>query len=232
MNDRKLVLLHTLSPLIQLFSQLMSEALPDVKPLHILDEPLLERIKFRGGLAAADAERVQQHRLAAGDIGADAILVTCSTVSPCADQVRAWAGIPILKIDEAMIAEAVKSGRNIGVLATASSTLKPTQQMLLAQSQLTGIPIIVELKLVEGALAALLSGDYETHDRLVCDAIRELSKRSDVVMLAQASMSRVLATIPVSERQVPVLSSPHLALAQVRRLLFPEGESFYKYPSH
>ena len=231
MSTRKLVLLHTLPPLIDLFSRLASEILPDVKPVHILDEPLLERINWRGGLAVADAERVQQHRLMAGDIEADVMLVTCSTISPCVDQVRAWKGIPIIKIDEAMIKEAVRSGRHIGVLATANSTLEPTRQLLLAQSQLTGQSITLDLRLVDGALTALLSGDNENHDRLVRAAIIELSKHSDVVMLAQASMARVLSAIPVAEQRVPLLSSPHLALDQVRRLISPEGERNHVNPS-
>jgi Asp/Glu/hydantoin racemase len=219
MIANKFVLLHTLPPLIRLFSQLVPEVMPDLKPVHILDEPLLDRINRRGGLTPDDAERVQQHRVIAGDIAAGVILVTCSTVSPCVDQVRAWPGIPILKIDEAMIAEAVRLGQRIGVVATAASTLEPSRQMLFAQSQLTGRSITVEFKLVEGALAAFLAGDNETHDRLVRAAIIEISKYCDVTMLAQASMARVIPSLPVAERQVPILSSPYLALAQVRKII-------------
>jgi hypothetical protein len=41
----------------------------------------------------------------------------------------------------------------------------------------------------------------------------------DVIVLAQASMARVLDVIPESERGVPILSSPHLALEQVEPYL-------------
>jgi Asp/Glu/hydantoin racemase len=229
MSTGKLVLLHTLSPLIQSFSKLAVDLLPDVTVVHILDEPLLERIVRRGSLAMADAERVQQHRLMAADINADAMLVTCSTISTCVDQVRAWPGIPILKIDEAMTTEAVRLGQRIGVIATITSTLEPTRQMLLAQSQATGRSITLEMRLVEGALSALLSEDGDTHDRLVHAAVVELSKCSDVVVLAQASMARVLTAIPVAERRVPLLSSPYLALAQVRNQIFPVGDKRDKH---
>jgi Asp/Glu/hydantoin racemase len=224
LSTGKLVFLHTLLPLIQVFSKLAVDLLPEVTVVHILDEPLLERVVKRGSLADTDAERIQQHRLMAADVKADAMLVTCSTTSPCVDQVRAWPGIPILKIDEAMIAEAVRLGQRIGVIATITSTLEPTRQMLLAQSQATGRTITVEMRLVEGALSALLSGDGDTHDHLVHAAIVELSKYCDVVVLAQASMARVLTAISIEEQHIPLLSSPHLALAQVRRLLFPEGD--------
>ena len=73
--------------------------------------------------------------------------------------------------------------------------------------------------MVENALSALLNGDGATHDRLVKNATLELAQRVDVVVLAQASMARVLEAIPEAEREVPILSSPHLALGQVKQLL-------------
>jgi hypothetical protein len=57
------------------------------------------------------------------------------------------------------------------------------------------------------------------HDRLVSQAIRELSSDVEVIVLAQASMARVLDVTPESERIVEILSSPHIAMEQVGRLL-------------
>ncbi|MDI7277516.1 MAG: aspartate/glutamate racemase family protein, partial [Anaerolineae bacterium] len=125
-----IVLVHTVAPLVGVFQRLGAEMLPDVRLLHILDEPLLERVRRRGSLAPEDGERLCQHASAAEAVGAAAVLVTCSTVSPCVDAVRAAARIPVLKIDEAMIAEAVSRGRRVGVVATAPTTLEPTRQAL------------------------------------------------------------------------------------------------------
>jgi hypothetical protein len=77
-----LVLVHTVPPLLEVFNRLMAEILPGVKVFHILDEPMLERVKRRGGLASEDGERLAQHVAGAAAIGADAVLVTCSTISP------------------------------------------------------------------------------------------------------------------------------------------------------
>jgi hypothetical protein len=49
--------------------------------------------------------------------------------------------------------------------------------------------------------------------------IRELSSEVDVIVLAQASMARVLDTIPDDKRSVEILSSPRMAVEQARRLL-------------
>ena len=128
-----LVLVHTVPPLLEVFGRLTAELLPGVQVLHILDEPLLERVKRRGRLAAEDGARLAEHVAEAAAVGADAVLVTCSTVSPVVDMVRPTASIPVLKIDEAMIAEAVRLGRRVGVVATAASTLEPTCWLLEAQ---------------------------------------------------------------------------------------------------
>lgn len=214
-----LVLVHTVPPLVNVFQGLVAELLPEVRLFHILDEPMVERVKRRGGLAAEDGARLAQHIEAAAAIGTDAVLVTCSTISPLVDMIRSSAAIRVLKIDEAMIREAVSLGRRVGVIATAATTLEPTRELLVAEAARQGKEVTPELVLVEGAIAALFAGDGESHDRLVAEAALSLARHSDVVVLAQASMARALAAMPEDQRPAPILSSPHLALAQVRQLL-------------
>ena len=65
-------------------------------------------------------------------------------------------------------------------------------------------------------------GDTETHDRIVLKNLQKLSDSCDVIVLAQASMSRVAEKIPENNRIIPVLSSPRFAIKeladQVRKL--------------
>lgn len=219
MGDKALVLVHTLSSLVDVFNKLGVELLPGVPLVHIVDEPLLERVRQRGQLSREDSVRLGTHVALAEQTGAGAVLVTCSTISPCVDDIRSEVGIPVMKIDEAMIAEALAQGSKIGVLATNVTTLEPTRQLLQAQADLADKQVEVELVLVENALPALLEGDGATHDSLVKGAVYELAERVDVVILAQASMARVLNVIPEAGRQVPILSSPHLAMERARQLL-------------
>ena len=214
-----LVLVHTVPPLIEVFNRLAAELLPGVRVLHVLDEPLLEQVRQRGHLADEDALRLGTHVQAAASIGAAAVLVTCSTVSPCVDTVREQAELPVLRIDEVMIRDAVVQGRRIGVIATNRTTLEPTRQLLLAEAARTGTQVEVELVMVEGALPALLNGDGAAHDRLVRLAVLALATRSDVIILAQASIARVMSVLSLDALPIRVLSSPHLALHQAARLL-------------
>ncbi len=215
----RLVLIHTIPPLIEVFNELARQLLPGIEVKHILDEPLLEIVRMRGRLADSDAERLKAHVDLAERIGAQAALVTCSTVSPLVERVRSSSGIWVEKIDEAMIAEAVKAGGVIGLLATNPTTLAPTRKLIEEQAQATGAEAQIVEHLVPNAFQLMLAEDGAGHDQWVVAAILELAPRVDRIILAQASMARVLGVLPELQRPVPILSSPHLALARIRLYL-------------
>jgi Asp/Glu/hydantoin racemase len=214
-----LVCLHTMPLLIDVFDRLGATMLKDVRLMHILDEPLLERVRQQGEMKPEDVQRIESHIRLARHIRAHAVLITCSTLSPGAAGVGAEEALPIIRIDEGMVISAVAKGKKIGVVATSETTLRPTLSMLEAQAGFQGKSVEIRMRYVEGALDRLLAGEGAVHDRLVSQAIRELSSDVDVIVLAQASMARVLDVIPESERIVEILSSPHIAMEQVGRLL-------------
>jgi Asp/Glu/hydantoin racemase len=212
-----LVIIHTMPFLVDLFAELCREKLPGIKVLHVLNEPLLEHVRQAGSIQPEDLGQLQSHISTAESIGANAVLVTCSTLSPGVDHIHAH--IPVLKIDEAMIAQAVSSGRRIGVIATNRTTLLPTQAQLQSQAERSGKQVEVTMVLVENALEALLNGDGDSHDALVKSAIQELASKVDVIVLAQASMARVLGVLGKDEVPVPVLASPLAALERLGQVL-------------
>ncbi len=216
--DKILVFIHTLPPLVVEFDHLSRQMLPGVTVKHILDEPLLELVKRQGGLSNAHAERLLAHVQTAAELEANAVLVTCSTISPLVDLVRGRIRMPVLKIDEAMIERAVTTSLKILVVATNPTTLPPTRRLLNEKATALGKKIQVTEVLVESALAALLAGDGDTHDRLVVEAIRQSAGGQETVLLAQASMARILPALPDDIPLPPVLSSPHLALQQCAKI--------------
>jgi Asp/Glu/hydantoin racemase len=211
-----LVLLHTIPGLVGAFTAWCADELPGVRVLHVLDEPMLERIKQRGQDDPEDDEHLLDHVRVAQAIGSAALLVTCSSVSRAVARVRDRAAIPLFAIDDPMAAEAVRIGGRITVVATAPTTLAPSRELLEATAERGGRTIEVRLRLVEDALPALLAGDAALHDRLVVAALREMAPESDVIVLAQATMARVLDALTTAPLEVPVLASPQLALAAVR----------------
>ncbi len=217
---KKLGFIHTVPSLVNLFNDLAREILPeDVEIFHIADEMLLKIVLAQGGLSPFIFRRVAEHVIAAEAAGASVVQLTCSSISPCADIAQSLVSIPVLKIDEPMVDRALALGERIGVAATAPTTLKPTTELVLARARAMNKAVQVDSVLCTGAYQALFSGDAEAHDRIVRQHLTDLMQRSDVILLAQASMARVVATIPPQEQLVPILSSPRLAIERARLVL-------------
>jgi Asp/Glu/hydantoin racemase len=217
---KQLLLLHTVASLVAPFRALAAEILPDdIEVVHVADELLLKIVLREGHLVPFLYRRVASHVVAAEQGGVDAVMFTCSSISPCAAAARQMVGIPVLKVDEPMVDEAISLGERIGVVATVPTTLGPTTELVRDRAMAVGKPVAVEPVLCNGAFDALLAGNSQTHDRIVRDGISGLMASSDVVLLAQASMARVVDTIPDAEKLVPILSSPRLAMMRASSVL-------------
>jgi Asp/Glu/hydantoin racemase len=118
-----------------------------------------------------------------------------------------------------MADQAVAIGNRIGVVATLSTTLGPTTDLVERRAQIAGKNPSIKAVLCEGAFEALMSGDTATHDAKVLAALQQLSKEVDVIVLAQASMARVSDAMPAEEKTIPILASPVLAMQHLATLL-------------
>lgn len=216
---KKLALLHTVVWLTKVIEELCAEVMPGVETYSIVDESLLREGIEVGKLTPHIYSAVASYVVSADQAGSDAVLVTCSSISPCVDVAQKLVGIPVLKIDEAMADKAVELGKKIGVIATLSSTLNPTSQLVKQRARLQGQDVDVKSVLCEGAFEAASSGDMETHDRIVSHALRDLTKSVDVIVLAQASMARVVDQLAEKDKTVPVLSSPRLGVERTKEVL-------------
>ena len=217
---KKLAYLHTVTSLVGLFTDLSKQLLPpDVEIFHMADELLLKTALAQGGLSPFLYRRVADNVRAAEEAGADAVQVTCSSIGPCVDMARTLVNIPVLRVDEPMVRQAISLGRRIGVAATATTTLKPTVDLVREQARLADREVTVEAVLCEGAYAALFGGRPEEHDRIVREYLQALAGRVDVILLAQASMARVADTLQPDPKRVPILASPRLAVERARDVL-------------
>jgi Asp/Glu/hydantoin racemase len=156
--------------------------------------------------------------MSAADAGADYVLVTCSSMGRAVEASRALVPATVLRVDEPMAELAVATGSRIGVIATLPSTLEPTAALINAKAR-AGKRIELTSQVVEGAFAAVIGGDGARHDQLVGDALREMAKHVDVIVLAQASMARVVESLRPQDRRVPILSSPRPAVEHLASLL-------------
>jgi hypothetical protein len=54
---------------------------------------------------------------------------------------------------------------------------------------------------------------------MVAAALKELSKQVDVIVLAQASMARVVDPLASEDKRVPILASPDIAVDHLATVL-------------
>ena len=207
----RIALIHALKHSIVPIEASFAKLWPQPRLMNLLDDSLSVDLARDGRLTDAMTERFQAISRYVAGTGADAILFTCSAFGPCIEAVaRTQAPMPVLKPNEAMIAQALNAGRKIGLLSTFPPTLA---------SMPREFPASVELvpKLAEGAMAALDRGDRTEHDRLVVEAAKEL-RGCDVIALAQYSMAPAAPQVAEATGR-PVLTTPDSAVARLKELL-------------
>jgi Asp/Glu/hydantoin racemase len=214
-----LALIHTSPVLVPSFTSLCARFLPDSAVFHMVDESLIKNTIAAGSLQKATIRRLVGHIDSAAQAGAGVVLVTCSSIGEGVRVARELFDFPVLRIDEPMAERAVDAGRRIGVLATLQTTLAPTVRLLKETAGARGCHREIISCLCEGAFEAVLAGDVATHDRIVGARLVELGGTVDVIVLAQASMARVVENLPPADRKIPILSSPELAVARAAEVM-------------
>jgi Asp/Glu/hydantoin racemase len=214
---KRLALLHTVVFLADMFRKLLLENLPKVESFHIVDEGIIQGLMAEGKITPQSIRRIGMQALLAQENGADLILFTCSSTSPAVDSLRALIDVPIMKIDEPMARHAISLGADIGVVATAKTTIEPSVRLIESAAKERGSKVRVQSLLESSAFEAKLAGDNSTHDRIVRDAVQRLAKKCDVVVLAQASMAHLAEPLE-GEVSVPVLASPKLCISALKEL--------------
>lgn len=217
MTTHNVALIHTVTSLPDAFRPLCEELLPpDTEVTNIVDESLLRGARLAGRVTPLIRRRLATHVWGAIDMGVQAALVTCSSMGEIVDLLAPFSDIPVVRVDVAMVQEALRLADRIGVAATLATTLEPTAALLRREAEELGKEAKIVSHVCDGAFDAGVAGDRSKHDRLVSEAVQSMAAEVDVVILAQASMARALDGHPIP---VPVLSSPRLAVARLAQVL-------------
>jgi Asp/Glu/hydantoin racemase len=213
----KIALIHTVKSVLNTFEGRIKETLGDVKVINTLDEYLASDPAEKGEFTIENMNRLFSFIKNAEIADADAVVVTCSTLSPTVEKIKPFIKIPVITIDEAMIKKAVESGKKITILATAESTIEPTKSGLLREAEKLDKHLELSIVVCHEAYEAIKAGDAKHHDDILKKRALEI-KQQDVVVLAQASMAHMQDII---ERicGCTVLSSPDLCINQLKQTL-------------
>lgn len=216
---KKIGIIHTTPATIASLNALVKEKIPDTEVVNILDDSILGDMRENH-----DVEFVRKRWISYAEtlekLGVDAVLSACSTVGSFAEEADRVLSIPVYRIDEAMCEKAVENGRTISVFATLQSTLTPTVDLVRRKAKEAGKDVMVQTFLVEGAYSALMEGNKELHDIKIAEAVGAVMDRSDVVVLAQASMASAVRAEGDAAKKI--LTSPVLGIEKLGRDLGAE----------
>jgi Asp/Glu/hydantoin racemase len=218
---KRMAVLHTsfvFTNVEPVFKNLFKELIPDVEVIDFVDSHILADVRRVGKVQNSHIRRMCHLAQAAEDAGVDLIFSACSSLGPSMDIARGLVNVPIVKIDDAMTRRAVELGSIIGVMATVPTTLQPTVDLIQQWATVACKPVKVIQHLCEGAFDILMSGDRDRHDQMVLEGALQLAPQVHLIVLAQASMSR-LAPMLSEKTGKEVLSSPRLAAEYVRSQL-------------
>jgi len=201
-------------------SDLFKKEFPEAVVYNIIDDSIVrEIIANNSTISAGIVKRVCMYIVSGEMSGAELIVICCSTIAGIADTARSLVSIPVMGIDEPMAERAVKEGNKVMVLATMPSTLSPSLRLLRKTSERMNRSVKIDSILCKEARDHLDAGAPERHDATLMNEIERALGTYDLVILAQASMSRVCDLLSDTDRK-RVLTSPPIAVESIRKQFF------------
>lgn len=210
----RVALVHALEHSVAPINAAFERDWPEAERMNLLDDSLSADLARSGvGLDDSMHERFQRLAQYAIDAGAKGILFTCSAFGPCIDAVaRRHAGTPVMKPNEALIAEARSGTGKLGLIATFAPTLASMPGEFSDDVDL--MPA-----LAQGALEALNAGDVLRHDELIAETAMRLRREGCTrIALAQFSMARARRACEAATG-LPVLTAVDSAMREMRARL-------------
>jgi hypothetical protein len=208
----KIACLHTIASNQSIFE--------DAKPAgaqvsHTVRSDLLADAERAGGMTET-IEAAAVSALLELALGADAVLLTCSTIGSAAERASGMTNVPILRADAALAREAVALRQPVLVLCGVETTVGPSRRLFETAAAATGVAI--DMEVVPDAWTAFKAGDIDTYHGLVSVyADRSFAAGRKVIALAQASMAGAADRCTLGRP----LASPRISMAaaaQTRRL--------------
>ena len=203
----RIAFLHTADVHVATFDKILEDIDPEIQLDHRVDPSLLDRARQDG----IEAVRADVSSLLHDLSSADAVLCTCSTLGPLADDV-ARSAEHVVRIDRPLMEQACLDGSKILVAICLESTRVATLNLLNDCATHLGKEIQPVVVVCSDAWAFFEAGDTEAYASSIAHSIKEKLEESpgvESIVLAQASMR--VAQAELADTGIPVHSSPVLA---------------------
>ena len=217
--SQKVAIFHTGSATLASMTEITSRVMPETQVMHIIEESMINDVRGSGGVTPQISARIMAYVTAAEKAGCDVFMTACSSVGAVVEACQFATPMRLIRIDQAMAEEAVGLGKNVAVLATVATTLAPTLELIRRTAIEQGKDIEIKETLMPEAFDHLLAGEMDQHDAMVLAGLKAALGVSDVVVLAQASMARVVTLLDEAPT-VPVLTSPESGIARLKKVTY------------
>ncbi len=212
----RIALIHAVPVAMQPVQDAFRRLWPEADCTNLLDDALGRDRERDVELTEAMHARIGALADYAAGTGASGILFTCSAFGPAIGRAAARLSLPVYKPNEAMFEAALAAGDRIGMLATFAPAVAGMEEEFREMARAFGRPAAtIRTVCVPEAMAALRTGDADTHNRLLTEAAPALAD-CDAVTLAHFSTSRAEAVVSAALGR-PVLTSPAAAVLKMRR---------------
>lgn len=220
---RKIVgFIHTTPATISLSEAGMRKYLPDFEYLHIYDG----RVKA-DNFAAPIGVTPKCNLLRYAEFGTKLENAGCSViVSCCSLMPRATAfgetvtNVPFIQLDSIILDRAVADFTRIGVIRTTENVVPYVKEGLESRAETLGKKIDFVFAGNTKALNLFNAGDYETHDRIVLNDMKELEKKGvDCILMGQIPFALMEDKIKAQSWSIPVLFAGEPAFQYIAKLL-------------
>ncbi len=203
----KIGLIHTTLNSVEPSNAAFHKINSDIETVNYLNEGIMPELRSTGASSRILREMMQL-AWAAEEAGCEGIMLNCSLMSPYAAKMAEMVHVPLISADIAMLEYVVAKAHKIAVIATVPKAGPTTRTLLEELAEEKGKHIDVEVKIAEGAFAALNNGEADKHNELVQQAAKEFEGKVDLIVFAQISMVRALEGLEIS---TPVITSPEIS---------------------
>jgi hypothetical protein len=217
MTEPLIYLIHATPVSIAPISEAFARLWPEARLANLLEDSLSRDLADAGELTPALNERFLKLACYATESGADAILFTCSAFGDAIDRCKHALDIPVLKPNEAMIEEALRSTGKLALLATFQPAITSMVEEFEQHAREQGRQIELATYVCDNAFEELRSGNQDRHDQLIAERARRITG-SELLCFAQFSMTRAARQVSLSSG-LKVLTTPDSAVLKLRRLL-------------
>ena len=132
-------------------SSLCMEIIPEANVIQIIDDGILQEVRSFGRLTPVVGRRMYAYCQQAQAAGADVILYPCVAVSGLVELIQPFLDIPIIRIDEGMARQAVRTGRQMAVFATEPLALEQSVRLLNRRAEEAGCKVTLTPVLLKNA---------------------------------------------------------------------------------